>query len=910
MTIHATKRRPRLAALLFPFVLLLAGSWLPPGVTIAAESEGSELDPQEELRLTLFEHRQEEAVMKNRLARLVLESEAAQTRNQVDYDARHYDLDLDLNPSTNILTGTVVATVEVLAPSITIVELDLRTSMTVSAATSGGNPTNWSHANHVVTVNLDRAYTLGETVVVSVSYSGNPSSGYFGWDSYGGQDMIWTLSEPYGARYWWPCKDVNSDKPDSLDIQVTVPDNLIVASNGALVSDVDNGATRTFTFDHDYPIATYLVSLAIHPYTVYSDWYTPQGGGDPMEVVFYVFPDLFDEVQENFGKTVPMLDVFAQGFGEYPFVDEKYGHAMFTWGGGMEHQTITSLGGWWEDVISHEAAHQWWGDMITCEDFQHIWLNEGFATWSEAYWKEQTEGFPLYQQYMDAAAYYGSGTIIIEDPYNDNIFNTNLSYNKASWVVHMVRGVVGDTDFFDGLALYRATYGYDSATTEEFRDVMETMSGLDLDQFFQQWIYGEYFPVYHYEWTDNGGTVDLTVEQVQTNTGLFTMPIQVRVVTDTDTFEFVVQNSQASEQYQLPVTGVVESVLLDPDRWILRQIQTEVTDPTFEQGILLVNGVDWNTYGTEIYSAYEDSVFWGDNDITFWDNFIEPGGGYPANLPAPLGHGPVPADVIGQYSSVVWVGNHYNGDLPKWQETPILSYLETGGNVLLMTRRGMSFLEGPLTDFLGITWAADGVSLNNCTSTYLGLVDIPFTNSQSWADVFFTSVGPNSLLLFKDTTMNRGTGVHAQPPGGGTHRPDGAQFVHVAGRPYRMDHDALRANVEFILEHFFGEPYNQTTAPGDAVPTRVMLSSNYPNPFNPHTTIPYALPAQGRARLAIYDVAGRLVSVLVDGLRPAGEHTAVWNGEDDAGRPAASGVYIARLQTKVENLARPMVLLR
>ena len=151
-----------------------------------------------------------------------------------------------------------------------------------------------------------------------------------------------------------------------------------------------------------------------------------------------------DDVQATYALTVPMIDAFAQGYGEYPFVQEKYGHAEFTWGGGMEHQTISSMGGWSEDLISHELAHQWWGDMITCADFGHIWLNEGFATWSEAYWKELSDGVETYRLYMDYASYWGGGTIFVEDPLNDNIFDGNLSYNKGSWVVHMLRGVLGD----------------------------------------------------------------------------------------------------------------------------------------------------------------------------------------------------------------------------------------------------------------------------------------------------------------------------------------------------------------------------------------------------------------------------------------------------------------------------------
>jgi len=907
MSSHAKTLAARLAGALV-LVLTLAAA-----LPALAAPAGIDDDP-DALRERLLDHRRQEAETKARLWQGLLRAVEERTPNQDLYDVTHYFLDLELEPSVTTLTGTVTVTASVLTGPLAAMDLDLASNMGVSGATSGGATATWSRVGDVLTVDLDRAYAAGETVVVTVDYAGNPSGGSFGWDSHGGQPMIWTLSEPFGARDWWPCKDLNTDKADSLDMRVTMPDGLIVATNGLLDSEVDNGATRTFHWKTRYPIVTYLVSLAIHPYTVYSDWYAPLAGGDPMELQFFVYPDHYDDVQATYSLTKDMIHVFAQGFGEYPFLDEKYGHAEFNWGGGMEHQTLTSLGGWSEDLISHELAHQWWGDMITCADFHHIWLNEGFAVWCEAYWKEQTEGFATYQQYMDGAAYTGPGTIYVEDTSDTwAIFDSNLSYNKASWVVHMLRGIMGDADFFQGLADYRAAYGYASATTEQFRDVMEAACGRDLDDFIQQWIYGEYFPVYSYGWSAVAGGVELTVEQVQTNTGLFTLPIPVRVTTSEGVFDFTVENSLALETYTLSVAGDVELVQLDPDRWILRQVQSQVVDPDFDAGILVVNGVDWDTYDTEITSAYADSVFSDGLPFDFWDTFPAPAGGYVPQLPAPAGTGPVPAEIIGGYSAVVWVGNHYNGDLPKWTETPVRSYLEAGGNLLLLTRRSRSFLQGDLDDYLGIIWAEATANLGNCVAVYPGLANIPFTGSQSYNDVFRTTVAAGSTLLFEDTagfSVDRGLGVHDQPAGGGTWRPEGAQFVHLAGRPYRMDHAALRANVGFILRTFFGEPWGGQTPAGEAPGPGLALGQNYPNPFNPTTLVPYSLAADGPAELAVYDAAGRLVRVLLAGEQPAGAGTAVWDGRDAAGNAVASGIYLARLRAGGETRSRRLVLLR
>ncbi len=431
------------------------------------------------------------------------------------------------------------------------------------------------------------------------------------------------------------------------------------------------------------------------------------------------------------------------------------------------------------------------------------------------------------------------------------------------------------------------------------------MSGRDLDAFFQQWIYGDYFPEYSVAWAEGPGTGQITVSiaQTQTATGLFTMPIPLRITTDQGTVDVRVENSLASEDYVIDVAGTVESVAFDPDGWILCRVQTTVSDPTFSDGILLVNGVHWSTYSSEITTAYLDSVFTGQQAYDFWDCFPTPSGGYPIGLPEPLGHGSVPADVLARYSAVVWVGNDYQGDLNAWFETPIQSFLDVGGNVLLICRRSANFLDSGLAAYLGISWAEQGETLANCTAAVPELVTMPFTGTQSWNDVYRTTVAPNTTILFEDTAgfgAVRGVGARVVPPEGGTHRPDGGQLVHIGARPYRLQHAALRANTEVILSDYLGEPYNGTTAApgdGDAPAAQVALGAAYPNPFNPQTVIPLRLTAEARVSLALYDARGRHVVTLRDEVLPAGRHEVHWDGRDGGGRPAASGTYYARLHT-------------
>jgi aminopeptidase N len=503
------------------------------------------------------------------------------TPNMALYDVIFYDLDLELQPVSEQLLGTVTVVAEVLASSLDVFDLHLRPNMTVDAVTSDDVAVGFSREGEVLTVTLDRTYQAGELVGVGVTYHGDPASGYFGWSSYDGEPLIWTLSEPYGAHYWWPCKDVNTDKADSVDLHVKVPEGFVVASNGTLAYEEPHPEHRTFHWQERYPIVTYLVSLAIHPYARFSDWYTTQAGGT-MEIQHFVVPAFLDQAESGYAVLPAMLDAFAGGFGEYPFVDEKYGHAHFPWGGAMEHQTCTSISYWayGEWIIAHELGHQWFGDMITCADFHHIWLNEGFATWTEAYWFEQSQGMAAYHEEMNDAAYFGPGTIYVEDASEGgDIFNGSLSYRKASWVVHMLRHILGEDDFFAGLALYRERYGHSSANTEQFQAVMEEVSGLELTEFFRDWIYGEFYPQYEYAWVpaDAGpGEVGLRLrlDQVQTNTDTFTMPVvDVRVTTDQGMFDIAVANADRTEIYNLSAPGsYIAMVEIDPDDWILKEV--------------------------------------------------------------------------------------------------------------------------------------------------------------------------------------------------------------------------------------------------------------------------------------------------------------------------------------------------
>jgi Peptidase family M1 domain/Peptidase M1 N-terminal domain/FlgD Ig-like domain len=863
------------------------------------------------------------AQAKARFFARVAAEETRLTASQADYNVAYYGLNLTMTPSTKIVSGMVRMQAQVVAGPLSTVDVDLYANMVVDGVVkTGGGSLAYTHTTDILTITLDRPYATGETFSLDITYHGTPSSaaGAFGFETHAGLDLIWSLSEPFGARSWWPCKDYPNDKADSVDISIRVPSSLIVASNGSLRTVTDNGdGTKTYNWAERYPIATYLVSVACYPYTVFSDYYH-YSPTDSMEVRNFIYPDHVSAVRSLCAMVPNMISAYAGYFGQYPFINEKYGQAEFNWSGGMEHQTCTSLGAWDEYIVCHELSHMWWGDMITCSTFNHVWLNEGFATYSEALWAEHAYGWSAYKQQMEYAKYFGPGTIYCPDLSDwDRIFDSDLSYNKASWVLHMLRGIVGDSTFFNILRTYYASqYQYGSCTTEQFRDLCEQVAGRDFDQFFHEWIYEEGFPEYLYSWNcqpaGGGYSITLNIDQLQENY-VFNMPIKIAVTTAVGETTLVVGDSLATQQFTLAVSHEPLQVDVDKDEWILRMVSSDMADATLERGILVVNGVQWSSYGTEITTAYADSIFWGSLPISFWDVFPAPAGGYPSNLPQPLGHGSVPPDTLKHFSAVVWVGNNYSGDLAAWYAAPIMSYLEAGGNVLLLTRMGQDFLYESLRDYLGIEWAeAKENTTGRATSVYTGLVDMAKLGTQSYNAVFDTSqVGPESRVLFVQNTLfptPRGLGVWRDPSQGGTVRHDGGQCVFISGRPYRYNHAAMRSNCEYILRHIFGEPYDAAGVAGGQAAGQLTLSQNTPNPFGSTTRIAFSLAKPADVKLGIYDVRGREVAALVDQKMEAGKHDAVWTGKDQAGREVAPGVYWCLLESGTRSLSRKIVLMK
>jgi len=503
------------------------------------------------------------------------------------YDVGFYGIDLKIDIDNEEISGQVNIRGKSKTNALSVIELDLMSPLIVDSVWN--DAFSFQLSGDDLSIQLQTPVDSGQVFDIGIRYSGSPvAAGIkgFSFALHNNVPIVSTLSEPYYARGWFPCKDIPSDKADSADISLTVPDSLVAISNGILKSILDNkNGTKTYKWQERYPITTYLISLAVTNYDLIEQTYTAKDG-TTMPVRHWYYPE--DESRTGvLLLTTEMISFFSNIWGEYPFINEKYGHARFSWGGAMEHQTCTSLGSYSELMICHELAHQWWGDMVTCANWSEIWLNEGFARYSEALWEEHKSGSDGYRDYMDKInrpEYWQSGPVYILDTTNVNSIFNLLVYDKGAWILHMLRGVVGDTVFRDIFPAYREAHYMDVATTKDFKQICETTYGKDLDWFFDQWVYGSGQPDYKVRWgrqktVTNNWQITLRIDQNQSTTNLFQMPIDIKVeFSDRDTL-LTISDSLASQIFEFQFSEMPENVIVDPDSWILKTIQYSMIDP-------------------------------------------------------------------------------------------------------------------------------------------------------------------------------------------------------------------------------------------------------------------------------------------------------------------------------------------
>jgi aminopeptidase N len=525
-------------------------------------------------------------------------------------DATFYHLNLFVGMDDDSVVGTVRVEGRVVNSTLTQLTLDLGAAMQVmSVRLPDATPLAYTHPGAALHITLPSAQPVGSLVAVDIAYRGIPFTDGFGNFVFGTRSVdnnryAWSLSEPYGAREWWPCKDHPSDKADSVRVTVTVPSLYRVGSQGLLVSETTSGPNTTYDWLSRYPIASYLVSVAIGVYMPHSGTYTrpPALAADygPLTMPLYHlrYDDGSPNLPDEWARTADALALEEEWFGPYPFATEKYGHAEFTFSGGMEHQTLCSMGSSAPSIVAHELAHQWYGDSISPQRWKHLWLNEGFASYMESVYLAIPRLDSLYpgaaaanlrSRYLSAKE--ATGTLVLQDTTSVNyMFDPSRVYSKGAIVLHMLEYVVGKPVFKEILKTYAAdpAVKYGTAVTDDFQRVAESVSGLDLDTFFRQWVTnGTGYPTYaaSSEWTKMTGGYHVTVrvaqEQTQprSNWTAFDMPMEIAVVAESpDTIMEVhrelVRNYLRSQEYEFDVTVAdefqIRFVRIDPDRRILR----------------------------------------------------------------------------------------------------------------------------------------------------------------------------------------------------------------------------------------------------------------------------------------------------------------------------------------------------
>jgi hypothetical protein len=498
------------------------------------------------------------------------------------YDAIAYNLDIQLFHESQLINGFLEMEFVSLVDGLEIVELHLA-ALDFSNVMFNGTSVNANRINDLITVDISgMPMGLNENATLSLQYAGTPWTGN-NLGLFFTQNVAYTLSDPWGTRNWVPCYDEPFDKA-LWSINVRAASTHKSLSNGQLISTVDHDdGTSTWSYHHSHPVSTYLVSICSGNYSLIDfEW-------NGIDMVWMVYPNHQNIAQTAYSRVDQMFDCFTELWGEYPFETYAMGEAeVYTGFGGMEHQTCSTIGDGlvaagltYESVFAHELSHQWWGDALTPVDFRHVWLNEGWATYAEAFYFSHLNGgsWISFLEYMEEihATYlsWDNEFLPIYDPPLSNLFNIS-QYEKSASVLHMLRLVVGEDVFFDAQRLWYQTYRDGTVDTEDYKNLMESESGLDLNWFFEQWIYSGGYPTYsivkdHID-NNNGCIVSLSVTQDHQILDSFQMRVPVRISTSEVVFDTLLNVDQHFEHFVFELAGTFSELNFNSDNWVLCDI--------------------------------------------------------------------------------------------------------------------------------------------------------------------------------------------------------------------------------------------------------------------------------------------------------------------------------------------------
>ena len=509
-----------------------------------------------------------------------------------DYDVNFYFLDLQVENNTIDLAGNVTTKAKALH-ELDTVRFELYSGLIIDSVFINGEVRNFSSENDIIKIPVVTPITQGNHFTTRIRYHGTPPAGgdYTGvttaYNETYQKNVTWTLSEPYAAKDWFPVKQDLKDKADSVWVFLTTSAENKAGSQGLLTAVVplQNGKVR-YEWKSNYPIDYYLISYSVADYMEYNLYAHPEGTADSVFIQNFIYDDpaCLANLKAGIDRTADFMGLFTSFFGTYPFIEEKYGHCQAEFGGGMEHQTMTTLGTFSFTVVSHELGHSWFGDKVTCATWNDIWINEGFATYCD-YLAHSYLADPIYDSiWLQLRHDYvktepGGSVYVPEDQLGDinRIFDGRLSYSKGALLLHMIRFEIQDDElFFNTLKTYVDEFADSVATGEDFKRWLELKTGIDFTDFFTQWYYGEGYPIFDISWNQEENQLNIISTQTtsSTVTPLFKMhlPYYLKFTDGSDT-TLILYHDANQNSYAVPLTKTIEEIVLDPDQWTLHGLK-------------------------------------------------------------------------------------------------------------------------------------------------------------------------------------------------------------------------------------------------------------------------------------------------------------------------------------------------
>ncbi len=566
-------------------------------------------------------------------------------RRSRTYDVVHYAITVSFDETQRKVFGTTTIRFTPLASGLDSIVLDAVALDVKSVRLLSGTELKFSNRSPALAIYLDHRYSLEDTVTVAVKYSCVPLKGlYFIQPDSSNPTrrwQIWTQGEDEDNRYWFPCYDFPNDKATS-EVTATVRDSYTLVSNGHLLAESHDkkNKTRTFHWSESKPHSSYLIMLAAGDYKVVRE------RCDNVPIEYYVYKDRVDDGMRSLAKTKDIMKFFQKKIG-YPYPWEKYSQIFISdfMYGGMENTSVVTLNDdsylqdtrslldfTSDDVVAHELSHQWWGDLVTCRDWTHLWLNEGFASFFASVFGEYARGKDDFQYGMMQAARsivsteqaYGRKPIVSRESYTTNL------YSKGSWVLNMLRNLLGEKEFWEAIKYYAHRHEYRNADTHEFELAIEDATGQNLGWFFKQWVYKAGHPMLNVTttWTDSTHSLLVTIAQNQTLdslTDVFVLPIDIECATSTGKSSVSVRLTHQRDSVSIVLSEKPLMVIVDKGNRVLKSLTFEKSKEEYVYQLLHAEDVtdriaaakalrtytDDDTVFTALRRCALNDVFWG-----------------------------------------------------------------------------------------------------------------------------------------------------------------------------------------------------------------------------------------------------------------------------------------------------------